>query len=288
MTRPNIIAVPDADTAGAIMWWRLSGDTDGTRLASNWASAGLPSELLPKPPTPTTALNRAVNEQREARRLARPLEGRHGWALVDEDARGENLDYHVLLKVAVNALGRLEFFDMPKDPTHALWSERVKTEIESAYNRHLDTLSHSDISSWIVSLAGDCNAVVLRDTGGIYFVPRPSMERWQGMVDVIRASSSHTIFEVPALRSDEAVAAIIDAIAREAQSEAEAMETEMADEGNLGSRALRGRVARVENVRAKVEAYERLLGRKLENLHLRLDALKANLAAAALAAMAAD
>ena len=158
-------------------------------------------------------------------------------------------------------------------------------ELRAAYERHLGCMSANDVSTWMCELLKVVNGVSLRDTGGIYFIPRSSLATWRAMMGAVRACSAHAVFEVPALRSDEAVEAILDAITREAETAAADMEEEiiMTD---LGARALRTRANRCEAIQRKLEDYEQLLGRGMDTLKERLGGLQAQMAAAALAASA--
>jgi hypothetical protein len=284
MANRSVIAVPSLspDVAGAIVYWRLSGDTMFDKLETAWGSLGLPTNQLPSLPGPATALRRAVGDQRAVRFLARPLEGRQGWALVEEQADGNDLAYKIILKVKTNDIGRLDFFDQ----SYSEQARSAMAAIQVSYSHHLEVLSPTDISSWIVDLASVCDAVLLRDTGGIYFIPRHSNRAWHEMVSAIRTASDHAVFEIPALQSDEAVSAILDAVSREAQSAADEIDEELNGEDELSTIVLSNRKRVVQKVKEKVQRYEQLLSTNLDSLHARLNALDANLTAATLAAMA--
>src|SRR5581483_2410390 len=119
------------------------------------------------------------------------------------------------------------------------------------------------------------------DTGGVYFIPQQCVEKYRQMVNAIGAAADHSLFEVPALKSDEAVEAILDAVLREADSECTNMETEL-DAGALKKRALRARVGKCEALREKVETYEKLLGKSMPKVQERIENLKASVVEAEL------
>ena len=59
--QPNIVAVLDnPEEAGAIIWWRLSGELSLETLRDAWGAASLDSKLLPKEPTAVTAMARVL------------------------------------------------------------------------------------------------------------------------------------------------------------------------------------------------------------------------------------
>lgn len=274
----QIIAVPDAEVAGAIVWWRLQGDTELQELAEAWDREDLDPDHLPRPPTPRRALARAVRSQQGPRRLARPLGGHRGWALVDESPGDEDLEYRTLLTARLDGLvlsvrGSVDVV--------------ARETVSSAYAHYTSVLTTRDVSQWLSALIQQVSAVSLRGTGGIYFVPRDQLDEWRRAAGALRAASDHQVHEIPALRSEEAVAAVLDALSREADRHLAGIEGDL-DCEDLGAKALRTRAARCDRLREKVETYEQLLDRSLEQLRGRIGGLKAGVVAAALLAEAED
>lgn len=286
MTRRNetdggvgkFIAVPSlpSETAGAIVLWRLSGEVNYTALAAEWEKRGLDARLLPALPSPTVALHRAVEGQRGPRRLVRPLGGRNGWAVVAEKAEEDDLDYSIQTRVKLDTAHRIVI-----DPAEG----EMAVSLRAAFDHYLDTLVLGDISEWLCDRVVGLHAVPLRDTGGVYFIPRSSVADWQRMASALEAASDCVCHEIAALQTAEAVECILDAVAQEVENEAAAMEKEIND---LGERGLRNRMEHCEKVEAKIELYEGLLGAKQEALHERLTRLKASIGAAILKAGSAD
>lgn len=282
----GVVAVTeDIKTAGAIVWWRLSGTTDSDALRVKWAKAGFDPEELPSPPGPATALLRACRAQREQRTLVRPLGRGTGFALVNEHVHDENggtpLDHDIAAIAKVDDIGRVTVTGPGRTMTmkerDAL--DKIRTEVVAGYERHLETLSAKDISLWLVDFMPKLDAVSLRDKGGVYFVPHHNVARLEAIADCIASVSGHRVHRVPALKSEDAVNAILDAIDTEASAEAEAMESDIAAAA-LGARGFEHRVGRCEEIEAKVVRYETLLGRKLDALGERLVNLRHNLTVA--------
>ena len=283
----GIIAIETGvETAGAIAFWRLSGSTNHQRLVNEWTARGLDVKLVPSLPTPEVALRAACHEQQETRILIRPLEKRAGYSVVREKASGDDLAWGVLLRAKVDVIGQLhvEPGEVPQTPEQL--SARV-AKLNADFTSHMQTIPQARMSGWLVDLATRVAAVRLRDTGGIYFVPRPALDEWREMVRAIRAASSHAVFEIPSMRSDEAVAAILDAITQEAETALAALEKELA-EGDLGGRALENRANEARALKGKVSTYEKLLGKKMDAMQASLENIAANLTAAALAKTAAE
>jgi hypothetical protein len=270
----DIIAVPEgAPTAGAIVWWRLSGGVLIDDLEEAWADAGLNLDLLPSTPTGITALRRAIQEYQGEHRLVRKLGDRSGYAIVSEIAEGRELDYNVDTRVVLGQSG-LEFS----------WaSQDFEAYIEASYAAHLSELSPSDVGSWLVKRLEACDGVKLRDTGGIYFVPHTTIAGWRIIAGAVQDASSHVVFEVPALRNETAVEAILDAISQEAKTEADRLAEDMLQD-KLGARALNNRAELCSQMREKLRRYEGLLGRSLETFSERFEDLGEQLTVAALKA----
>lgn len=274
---PRVIAMPSsAEATGAIVWWILSGSVLLEALRRVWLQAGFDPADLPGAPTPKAALRRALKGLENKQRFARPCGD--GWALVTQwegtpDEAGHKApEFAPLLEAWVNAAGIVEVKGGP---------EELGNKIKADYALEASQLSTEEVSNWLVKRAEVLSAVGLRDRGGLYFVPAGSLARWHAEAVVLRQASGHTLCEVPAMASDEAVAAILDAVQREAEAEALAMEEQLTG-GSLGARALATRINRTEAVEKKVSLYEGLLGSKLDALRARLSSLRANLAAAML------
>jgi len=268
-----IAVMENVDTAGVIVWWRLVGGMDIGRLRTAWANNNLDEEWLPNDPTPTVAMQRAVAEQRGAHRLTRRLKT-GTWLVVNEHESidGDDLVYETDIKVSINEVGRLGI--EPDD------HEQAET-LRARFTHYLSNIIQADVSAWLVEMMPKCSAVGLRDTGGIYFVPRFAVPMWDRMLKALREASPHVISCVPAMRSGEAMDALTEAITQEAKRAADVLERELTD-ASLGKRALEHRVETMDDIKAKVEAYEDLMGRKLETLHAGIDDLRAQLTTAIL------
>lgn len=280
----------DADdkVAGAIVWWRLSGGLDLKRLSAEWLERDLDPAWLPGEPTPAVALARAVAEQRQAHRLVRRLPQGEGWVVKDErvvkaadehngGAEVTDYEYRTDLRCHLDDVGRIVV--EPADHTRA-------DELRAAYHRFQGELVQADISAWLCTLVKlRLQATSLRDSGGIYFVPRYSVDTWEQVKEALRTVSAHTIAHVPAMRTAEALAAILDSITQEVAGEIESINAQLSDASCvLGKRALENRVVATADIEAKLTAYEELIGARQTTLHDSLEELRARLAAATMIA----
>jgi hypothetical protein len=279
----SIFVAPEAsETAGAISYWRLSGNVELAALALAWAGQGLDKDLLPAQPGDEVALGRAVRDQAGKRRVVRPLGKRGAWVIKDEAvaASGDDVVHTRVCTVKFESgSAAIEPGEVPSDVFEA-----TAAAIRAGFRQARVELAPEDISGWLIALARDRAAVSLRDSGGIYFVPRTGVEFWRKAVKAIESVGAHRIFQIPALKNSEAIDAILDAVTNETRAAAEAIEAELVAEGDdaLGARALKTRAEACGSLLSKVEAYENLLGVKLPALVTRIEDLRAGVAAAAL------
>lgn len=281
---PGITVVTDeVKEAGAVVWWTLSGEVDLAALGRAWT---FDPRRLPKAPTPAAALRVAVLAQQKKGVLARPLGRNDGWALVDEVTGdgGRILDHRMSYRVFTEQRKiRVEWRRPDGEWVSAV--DNTSVALLQGFERALTVLQGSDIGGWLTDQVEGLRGVALRATGGIYFLPKAALEDWRGVAHVLRAMSSHTLYELPALKSDEAVKAIMDAILGEAERAEAAMAADLAA-GAFGAKGLQVRAIRCGEVMEKVAIYEELLGESMGQMRARLLTLRANLVAAALAAEA--
>lgn len=280
MSQPTIIATEDLPTAGALVYWRLEGVVYRGDIEEDWTDAGLPTRLMPKAPCGSTALRRAMRELRGSRRLVRPLTGRGHFALVNESIDRSNgveaLEHSTSLTVKLRGEEQLEFAPTYHPDTQA---------VTNAFVKHVAASSQSEVGSALVKLVAHLDGLSLRDTGGFYYLPPSKVAAWEAAMAIFAKHSKHKLFKIPAMRSEDAMTAIIDALQQEADAEVKDMESVLAEE-DAGVVKLRNRHSHCESVEEKVTRYEELLGTKLDDLRARLESLRANLAAAVLKAQA--
>jgi hypothetical protein len=286
----GVVAVSEhVPAAGAIIWWRLSGEVDYDTIRAAWLAAGLREQDLLEPCSPTVALSRAVGELREKRMLVRPMGKGNGFVIVREsvvdDSEDAELEHENIAKIALDEVGRIKVSKLKGGLDHDV--NTITQTVVEAFKKHLNTLDTQDFSHWLVSTMPKLDAVSLRDKGGIYFVPNPAVEAVERMVRVLKQVSSHVVNRVPAMKSESAVEAILDAITQEAEREAAHL-AKVLEEGKLGEVGRENRAARCEEVEEKVTRYEELLGQKLDTVRAKLEALRAQLTIAVFKSGAAD
>lgn len=280
MQNSGVVAVTDSvSTAGAIVWWRLSGLLNIEALRSAWERAGLSEKWLPEAVGPSVACRRAAHEATDARKLVRSLP-KGGVAIVNERKLQEDndLSYDTDCKVSINKIGHL----VVEPADHPL-----REKLEADFIRFQEELTPADISSWLSRMMGRVEAVSLRDSGGVYFVPAYALPTWEKVVRAVRDASAHKVLAAPAMKSDEAVAAIEDAMMVEAEAEIAKLSEELLS-GKLGKRALENRVTGTQGLESKLARYEEIVGRRQDQVRTQLDTVRANLSVAITLAESVD
>jgi hypothetical protein len=275
----TLTIVPDLDSTGLVTYWRLSGVTELPRLRAAWMAAGLDEALLPAAPSDEIALRRAVAELGTKRRLIRPLARRGVWAIVSETVRQDALDYDVECRVRWDG-GRAVV-----EPSY----HELADKIREGFERHRGELSSADISAFLVKLCEKNHAASLRDSGGVYFLPRDVAPFWRKAAGAVEAAAEHRVFRIPAVKNEEVVDAVLAAVQTEADAALGEITAELDrgqenDDEALGRRALASRAVRCQELLGKVGVYERLFGVRLDAIRQNVSVMEARLAAAVLAA----
>lgn len=276
MSSLDFVAVSDnaGDLAGVSTWFQLNSvQIDAEALRQAGIAAGIAEADMPKNTTAKAALRRACAALTDKRTLARNLKS-GGWAIVQEVPIGDTLTHAVATTVELDSFSKLIF------QTGAL--SYFEKNIMDNFAASLLALDAADISSWLVRTAERLNGVALRDRGGIYFMPRQSLDTWHTATSVLRQQSKGCdVYEMPTLRSSEAVRSIIAALTREALSASEEIMQNI-DSGKLGERALRSKSAECMYLTNKLASYEILLDSSLSVIKSRLEEVSAAATVAAL------
>lgn len=267
----HVVNEGSSDIVGAVVYGSYSG-CNYFSLLEKWKEAGFDPNLLPNNTSPKVAVKRAIQELSNRSVLARPLGRGKGYALVNEEATGEDLNYNVELKVKLENDIALKF--EPED--HVL-----KSRVQQEYSQHLMHISGSDISMWVKQLIFSMGGSRLRDRGGVYFLPHTNLENFRKMMEIVQDVSGSVVFELPVARSEEAVKSILHAITKEAEDHIGLIEGAVESEDDLGPRAMKTKARQCEEMIEKVERYENLLNASLEGLREKLGDLNASFTVAA-------
>jgi hypothetical protein len=289
-THEGIIAVEASQAAGLITWWTLGGTTPLEALSEAWGAAGLSHDELPAEPSDRAALKRALEAVWPEHSVS-PLKG-GGYAVVQlvkgEHAEGRDPKINTLAKCWLDTDDTLLLW-MPEeaDPVGVMRAEKRK-EVWKALQKSRDELDPVDVSQWLIAQAYNYAGIALRQTGGIYFVPNVYAAAWRTLTAVLESVNKRvTVYEVPAMRTDKAVGAILAALQSDVETELTRIQEALdrSNEDKLGARALATRKTIVEELTKKVRQYEALLGANLDVLREQAESMDGKIARAIMAEM---
>lgn len=288
---PSLIQVDAASglRAGLTTWWSLHGTTSTAALRAAWDAYGLPAELAPGPVSPAKALKRILYEQAAKRSATiRPL-GSGAFAVVADNRQGEGAD------ATLDPSETLRVWWDSDVEAVKIRSSHLGSEAEAAWTSAvqgaLDLLEPEDVSTWLVRVVDRyCAGISLRDSGGIYYIPEAKAGLWSEVREVVgMVAPAHRIHEIPSLRSDRLVDAVMETLQAWAENEVAALEAELREVaaslregGKYKTHRLAPRKARAESILARIGEYDGLLGGALGALQSRASDLQASLGEALL------
>lgn len=277
MQLPDIMVAPglDPNQTGVLLYWSMRGGAaeHGTVCAA-LADAGFLPEHHPPLPTPKTAFARAVESLTTSTRFMRRGKTPNTFFLIDEDI-SDDIELTKNIKLRLGPGGVV--IGDGDDPGNLV------AKVVEAYERALHQLTHRDVLLWLTKQLDRLLAVSLRPGGGFYFVPADEVLNWRKLVTALRASTAFKFYELPAMRTDDSLEAILDAITREAETEIAAVRNDLTG-GRLKAKGLHTRAQRCERMCEKVERYEKILGQGLDGIRDQLGQLEAASVTAALQA----
>jgi hypothetical protein len=144
-------------------------------------------------------------------------------------------------------------------------------------------LMHTDISEWLITVAmRECKAVSLRESGGIYFIPKDFVPLWETCTAALQAVSEHTCFSLPAMRSEDAARALMASVRLETDTALKQFEDYLS--GKVSTKGLNACERDLTAALAKVELYCDLLGASLPTFFERAESVRGAIVAARLTA----
>ena len=281
-----VAAPTEADKAacGRIVMWSMQGDITVDSLTKALEATGSKA-IAPEAPSALVALHRAVDAVAKALgRLEVHHVGRGEWAIVGKPEEKDGVQRQLVYPIDCTAKlirpegGGEEYLEI---------TGRGEDQIRAAYEVAKGVLAPSDIGTWLTEKAAKLGAIALRDRGGVYFLPQPQVWKWDLIARALKICSKHSVHAIPAMRSQDAVEAIMSALTADTQSACDKIAADIGD-GTLGSKALANRQKVAAELLDRVTQYESLLGGKLDELRAAIADTQSAVATAALAAAASD
>jgi nucleotide-binding universal stress UspA family protein len=203
---------------GDLCFWSLADATVvRSELESKWKSSGLPHQLLPEPPTVEKAFKLAVRETQVglAERLIRPVvddEASVVFAVVHEQKYDAGtLSYTQEAKVVLDLLTGVVSSDAP--------AHELVAAIASRFAELQDTHTSDDVRRTITRTLGSFAAVLLRENGGVWWVPSPHAQALRKLQATIESIGSSRFYLLPVHDTADAARTLGDAASRSLEAD---------------------------------------------------------------------
>ena len=152
--------------------------------------------------------------------------------------------------------------------------------VRAGFKKALQELGHIELSQWLTDLV-KARFRAIPFGNGMFFIAPNHVNEWRELTSVLKQFGI-ILHEIPAMRSEQAVAAVLSSLESYSDSIREKLDEELDKYANLpdGSRAVQKRViaARVQQVDEQIrliQAYEQLFDTKMDNLREKFTEAKA-------------
>lgn len=211
---------------GDITFWMLAAASiTRADLESKWKAAQLPMELLPEAPTVVKSFKLAVRETQTGLtdRLIRAAvedEAKVVFAVVHEARHADGtLVYTQEAKVGLDLLTGTVNTDAP---THDLVAA-IQTRFTALKNTH----TADDVRRTITKTLQSFSAVLLRDSGAIWYVPAPNAEKLRRLQGCIESIGHSKLYLLPVHDGPDASRTLGDAATKSLESDLEELKAEV-------------------------------------------------------------
>ncbi len=264
---------------GDVTYWTLANaDVPRPILEAKWAMAGLNKDLLPEEQTPEKALRLAV----KAASLG--MKGR----MIKNTMENKTMLVFAVVKDIVDEKGNYDssqetliVLDKAATPPTVTAGDPTNTTamaVLAEYSKFINAHTSRDIAATIVKTLKSFKAITLRDTGGIYWVPRTQAENLRRLQGAVEGLGGSRVYLLPVHETAEASSALGAAasgsIEVELASLREEIEGFMADpEGGPRADTLERRLQAFEELRGRASLYQSILHVTVSDLDGQLDAM---------------
>lgn len=263
---------------GDICFWMLSDATiNRTNLESKWKQTNLPTTLLPEPPTVEKAFKLAVRETQVGlgERLIRPLiddEARVTFAVVHEIRHADVLVYTQEAKIELDLLHGTINSDVP--------AHELVVAVKARFARLRDTHAPDDIRRTITRTLQHLSAVLLRDSGAIWFVPAPNAASLRQLQTCIETIGNSKLYLLPVHDTADGSRTLGDAATKSIEVELEELKKEVASfvaQPPERTSTLVRRFDAFDALRGRAQLYRDVLSVQVKDLDATLNQLAASI-----------
>ena len=265
---------------GDLVWWTLSdASTPRATLEALWTGAGLPNTLLPEVPTADKAFKTAVRACQVGVtdtliRLGKDEDDELVFAIVHESKTGDgSLHHHQETRVVLNRVAEQISSDVPDHP--------LVVAIRDAFHQLRHTHTADDVRRAIVRALRSFAAVTLRESGGVYWVPRTCQREVRQLEKAIGGLGASRFYVVPVHHTSAGADTLGEAAKSSLEAELHALQEELkAFHAEPPSRpsTLERRLDAFTALRSRAQLYRDILKVQVDDLEAQLDSMGATVA----------
>lgn len=264
---------------GDLCFWSLSSASMvRADLESKWNAANLPHQLLPEAPTVQKAFKLAAREAQVGvvDRLIRPVveDASSVVFAVVHEARSDNgtLSYTQEAKTVLDVRAGSVWSDRP--------SHELVAAIAARFESLRDTHTADDVRRTITRALASFAAVLLRESGGIWWVPATHARSLRSLQSAIESIGSSRFYLLPVHDTGDASRTLGDAAARSIEVELAELKAEVAafiSAPPERTSTLVRRFDAFDALRARAQLYREVLRVEVQDLDSTLDGLTSSI-----------
>ena len=170
-----------------------------------------------------------------------------------------------------------------KDGLSPLFGEEAN--LQRIYTNLANTCSASAMGLALTKICFDTlDAIALKSSGGLYWISERPKARWHDIADAtLAASHVNKLYTLAVCKNVDSLIAVQDALTAEVDRELKKLSEDINDE--TGTRSLKNKQQHAIDMKHKIAAYEKVIGRPMNHLHQACDTVKTAAAEAVLARM---
>lgn len=250
---------------GVLTWWDMGQQTDPDVLRTGLDALGYQGLCLNQRTWSVslkTALSCVDIKGTIVRKNKRDEKGRDGYSIVKEDKRVKINDYDTLVSAVVDPNGKVS--------VECGWNTVRESDLQAKVNHFRRVLPGGSVALVLVGLLEKLQAVTLKRTGGLYFVPHARLADWEAIAAVVERASCDESRNAVTVQSIEmgygTLRDVRESIIAEVTASASQIEAELA-EGFKDEAAAARRLISAAALREKTQYYESILGETLAVCH---------------------